>query len=130
MNNLSNSGTSVEIQVQNINGFRKISIKGKLLFGHTNTVKNRLKELVDQSEGFIIDLAELQFIDSTGFGVLINFAKLVGIQKIAIVIQDEMIRELFLISKLNLLFPLTTSVDEAIAILKNGYTAPIRLEEY
>lgn len=130
MNNLSNNSTPVEIQVQNINGYRKISIKGKLLFGSTNSVKNKLKEFVGQADGFIIDLTELQFIDSTGFGVLINFAKLVGIQKIAIVIQDEIIRELFMISKLNLLFPLTASVDEAITTLRNGYNATIRIDEY
>ncbi|MGC5326869.1 STAS domain-containing protein [Brevibacillus sp. SYSU BS000544] len=130
MNNLSNNSTPVEIQVQNGNGYQKISIKGKLLFGSTNSVKNKLKEFIGQADGFIIDLTELQFIDSTGFGVLINFAKLVGIQKIAIVIQDEIIRELFMISKLNLLFPLTASVDEAIAALRNGYNATIRIDEY
>lgn len=125
-----NSTASAEIQVQKMNGFIKISMKGKLLYGNTNTVKNRMKEFVGQADGFIIDLTELDFIDSTGFGVLINFAKMVGITKIAIVIQNELIRELFLISKLNLLFPITESVDEAVETLTKGYTAPIRIEEY
>ncbi|MGD8188919.1 STAS domain-containing protein [Brevibacillus ginsengisoli] len=129
MHNPSNSST-VEIHAQNRQSKLLIDMKGKLIYGNTNAVKTRLKELVGQAEGYIIDLSHLQFIDSTGFGVLINFAKLVGIKKMAIVVKDEMIHELFTISKLNQLFPITSTVEEAELHLDKGYQAPMKLEDY
>lgn len=120
----------VEIHTQSHQGKIRIGLNGKLVYGNTNTVKNRLKELVGQATGYVIDLSHLQFIDSTGFGVLINFAKLVGIEKIAIVVQDDMIQELFTISKLNQLFPITPTVEEAERLLNQGFQASMKLEEY
>lgn len=130
MNHQERNTATVDIHTQTVQGHLIISFIGKLVYGSTTLAKNRLKELVGQADYYILDLENLQLIDSTGFGVIITFAKVVGIEKMAIAVSDEIIRELFSISKLNLLFPIASTVEEAINQLQNGFQAPLKLEDY
>ncbi|ANE46306.1 hypothetical protein SY83_08480 [Paenibacillus swuensis] len=97
-----------------------IQAAGKLTYGNSEAAKEMLSRLVEARPGYVLDLSKLTLIDSTGFGVLIHFNKryCVNGSRMAIVVNDELLRELFLIAKLDLLFTLCESPEEAQAVLR------------
>ncbi|WP_176720489.1 STAS domain-containing protein [Desulfuribacillus stibiiarsenatis] len=109
-----------------------VHIKGKLNYGTTQTVKDSMAKLFTTADGYIIDLSNVENIDSTGFGVLINFAKRIAEieRKMAIVVTNDFIYDLFKISKFDLVFPLVKSKADGIKILKEGFERPLPLKEY
>ncbi|WP_176560079.1 STAS domain-containing protein [Brevibacillus dissolubilis] len=118
-----------EITIQESDGFTVIQLKGKFIYGQTDTARQKLNELDITSNGYIFDLSQLSFIDSTGIGTLIHFSKRVGTKKIAILVLDPLILQLFTISKLHLIFPLVSTHDEAVRKIKDGYQTPFTFDE-
>lgn len=84
-----------------------------------------------KKDGYIIDTVNVDDIDSTGFGVLVNTAKKAYSNKIAIIVNDEMIKELFEIAKFTMLFPIVASLEEAKKVLEKGeLEGQLSLDEY
>lgn len=114
-------------------GLQVISIKGKLTYGTTQHTKDTIKSIFDSTaEGFIVDLSDVSNIDSTGFGVLINFAKKIAEidRRMAIIVTNAFIFDLFKISKFHLVFPIVRTKEEAVKVLKEAQELPLSLREY
>ena len=110
-----------------------IKISGKFIYGTTKYAKDTIKESFDDSvNGYLFDMSEIEYIDSTGFGVLINFAKTIAEleRKMAILVTDSFIFDLFKISKLDLVFPVVKSKEDGYKILNDGYKSVLPLENY
>ncbi len=68
-----------------------ISLTGSLEYGIIETAKAKLQSLSLQTgQGYVIDLQKVTNIDSTGFGMIVNFAKKVAVQgkKIVIIVGE------------------------------------------
>ncbi|MGH8910752.1 MAG: STAS domain-containing protein [Egibacteraceae bacterium] len=80
-------------------------------------LRERLVELV--SEGrykIIVDMTKVEFLDSTGLGVLVGGLKRVRSHdgQLALVCNQERIYKIFRITGLTKVFPMYDSIDEAL----------------
>lgn len=121
------------VDIKSESNYQLIKIKGKMIYGNTTSVKDAIAlSLTSDIKIYIFDLTELEYIDSTGFGVIINFAKNVNEidGHIVIVIKEDFLFNLFKIAKLNLVFPIYRSLDEARSALEDKFDSKIKIEEY
>ncbi|MCP8969463.1 STAS domain-containing protein [Ectobacillus ponti] len=123
-------GKEAELKVESHYDYVKVSLNGALVYGKTNEVKEQLADIAQPDKEYILDLSWLQSIDSVGFGVIINFAKKAGSKNIAVIVKDALIRELFSISKLHLLFPVEHTLEGAVKALQEKKQTKLQLEEY
>ncbi|MFB7155543.1 MULTISPECIES: STAS domain-containing protein [unclassified Lysinibacillus] len=110
-----------------------IAFTGDLEYGMIEELKKELQSLsLETKHGYIIDMQKVTNIDSTGFGMIVNFAKKVAVKekKIAIIVVDNFIRNLFAISQVDKVFPLTESEEQARQIMKEGWLGELSLSEY
>jgi len=79
--------------------------------------KTKLVELIQRGERYIVlDLAAVDFIDSTGLGAIVSSLKaLGGTGEIAICNPRETVMSLFRLTRMNRVFRILPSLDEAIA---------------
>lgn len=102
-----------------INAIVVLALEGKIMGGPDATVLNdKIHELIDTGDRqFIIDLSLMDWMNSSGLGILINAHSLIhqagGRLKIAA--ASEKIMNLFTITKLVSKFSLYKTVDEALA---------------
>lgn len=74
--------------------------------------------LEGQPEKVLLDLGKVEFIDSTGLGVMVSLLKLMGPGgKVAVVGAAPNVRRLFEMTRLDSLFTLCDGPDEARAAL-------------
>ncbi|MFJ8102130.1 STAS domain-containing protein [Lysinibacillus sp. NPDC096212] len=110
-----------------------IAFTGDLEYGSIEEIKIELQSLsLETKHGYIIDMQKVTNIDSTGFGMIVNFAKKVSVKekKIAIIVVDDFIRNLFAISQVDKVFPITKSEERARQIIKEGWLGELSLSEY
>ncbi|MGE7113397.1 STAS domain-containing protein [Lysinibacillus sp. NPDC047702] len=110
-----------------------IAFTGDLEYGLIEDIKKDLQSLnLETKHGYIIDMQKVTNIDSTGFGMIVNFAKKISIKekKIAIIVVDDFIRNLFAISQVDKVFPITNSEEQAKKIIKEDWLGELSLNEY
>jgi len=110
-----------------------IAFTGDLEYGLIEDIKKDLQSLnLETKHGYIIDMQKVTNIDSTGFGMIVNFAKKISIKekKIAIIVVDDFIRNLFAISQVDKVFPITNSEEQARKIIKEDWLGELSLNEY
>lgn len=110
-----------------------IAFTGDLEYGMIEEIKSELQTLsLDTIHGYIIDMQKVTNIDSTGFGMIVNFAKKVSVKdkKIAIIVVDDFIRNLFAISQVDKVFPIAESEEQARKIIKEDWLGELSLNDY
>jgi len=110
-----------------------IAFTGDLEYGLIEDIKKDLQSLnLETKHGYIIDMQKVTNIDSTGFGMIVNFAKKVSLKekKIAIIVIDDFIRNLFAISQVDKVFPITNSEEQARKMIKEDWLGELSLNEY
>lgn len=110
-----------------------IAFTGDLEYGMIEEIKSELQTLsLDIKHGYIIDMQKVTNIDSTGFGMIVNFAKKVSVKdkKIAIIVVDDFIRNLFAISQVDKVFPIAESEEQARKIIKEDWLGELSLNDY
>ncbi|MDM5232423.1 MULTISPECIES: STAS domain-containing protein [Lysinibacillus] len=110
-----------------------IAFTGDLEYGLIEDIKKDLQSLnLETKHGYIIDMQKVTNIDSTGFGMIVNFAKKVSLKekKIAIIVVDDFIRNLFAISQVDKVFPITNSEEQARKMIKEDWLGELSLNEY
>jgi len=110
-----------------------IAFTGDLEYELIEDIKKDLQSLnLDTKHGYIIDMQKVTNIDSTGFGMIVNFAKKVSLKekKIAIIVVDDFIRNLFAISQVDKVFPITNSEEQARKMIKEDWLGELSLNEY
>lgn len=110
-----------------------ITFEGRLEYGLIENVKKELQSInLETGHGFILNMEKVTYIDSTGFGMIVNFAKRVSSRdkKIAIIVKDEFVKKLFSISQVDKVFPIVDSLADALNVLKGDWQGEISLSEY
>lgn len=95
-----------------------VDVDGQLIVGNRHELKEMmLEELAGGKRNFIVDFARTGYIDSSGLGVLVGLSKRVrevdGTLQLTSLSPDLM--RLFELTKLDTLFTIRGSVEEALA---------------
>lgn len=102
----------------NAAGVAILEIDGQLIVGNRQELKTLVQDGLDRGERkFLIDCSRTGYIDSSGLGALVTLSKKVreanGDLRIAGLNED--LRALFELTKLDTLFHITPSAEEALA---------------
>jgi anti-sigma B factor antagonist len=102
----------------NAAGVDILEIDGQLIVGNRQELKTLVQDGLDRGERkFLIDCSRTGYIDSSGLGALVTLSKKVreanGDLRIAGLNED--LRALFELTKLDTLFHIAPSADEALA---------------
>lgn len=110
-------GTKVVAKIEN--NIQIISLNGRLTYDYIGDYKTEVMDSIQNAKGYIINLGGVDQVDSTGMGLLVNTAKhfITNKHKMVLVITDSLIGELFTIAKLDKVFEICTSIEEAKKIL-------------
>ncbi|WP_042478789.1 STAS domain-containing protein [Bacillus ndiopicus] len=121
------------IQFINKPNYISISFSGSLEYGLIEDIKKQLQSQSFETElGFILDMSRVKNIDSTGFGMIVNFAKKVSMQnkKIVIIVVDSFVRKLFAISQCDKIFPIVENETNALKVIQGSSHTELSINEY
>ena len=105
------------VDVSERNGFTVVSVMGEMDVYTAPQFRQRLVEVLTQGKSrIVVDLEGLEFIDSTGLGVLVGALKRARNQDgdIELVLTKPAIARVFEITGLTKVFAIHTTVDEAV----------------
>ncbi|MDI6716739.1 MAG: STAS domain-containing protein [Actinomycetota bacterium] len=111
----------LKIESKEVNGIGVIVLEGEVDVYTAPKLKSRLIDMVDEGKyNIVIDLQKVEFMDSSGLGVLVGGLKRVKSHQgsISLVITQENILKIFRITGLVKVFPIFSSEEEAISSLK------------
>jgi anti-sigma B factor antagonist len=95
-----------------------IGVDGQLIVGNRHDLKSKVMESMEAGESkFVVDFANTGYIDSSGLGVLVSLAKKIRGSGGDLVLAglNEDLRSLFELTKLDTLFAIKASTEEAIS---------------
>lgn len=128
---MSKQQATMKMQVKQ--AYLAIAFTGDLEYGKIEEMKKELgAHMFDVDSDYVIDMQHVTNIDSTGFGMIVNFAKKVSVRgkKIVIIVADDFVRNLFAISQCDKVFPIVRDEAQALEVLKNGWQAEISIGDY
>jgi len=111
----------LKIESKEVDGVGVIVLEGEVDVYTAPKLKSRLIDLVDEGKyNIIIDLQKVEFMDSSGLGVLVGGLKRVKSHQgsISLVCTQENILKIFRITGLVKVFPIFSSEEEALKSLK------------
>lgn len=99
-------------------GVLVIEVDGQLIVGNRQELKQKVLDAIEAgSRKFLIDFTKTGYIDSSGLGVLVSLSKKIrdegGDLRLAGLNED--LKTLFELTKLDTLFAITDSAEEALA---------------
>ena len=100
------------------NGVMIVRVDGQLVVGNRNELKEHLQRLLEKGERrFLIDFAQTGYIDSSGLGALVALARKVREEggDLRLSGLNEDLRSLFELTKLDTLFAISDTPDQALA---------------
>jgi anti-sigma B factor antagonist len=95
-----------------------LDVEGQLIVGNRQELKQKvLEELENGERKFLIDFDRTGYIDSSGLGVLVSLSKKIREQggELRLANLNEDLRTLFELTKLDTLFQISSSRDDALA---------------
>jgi anti-sigma B factor antagonist len=113
----------LRIESKEVEGIGVIALEGEVDVYTAPKLKSRLIDLVDEGKyDIIIDLQKVEFMDSSGLGVLVGGLKRVKSHQgsISLVVTQENILKIFRITGLVKVFPIFSSEEEAVSNIKGS----------
>jgi len=110
------SRVDLRIESNTVDGVAVLGLKGEVDVYTAPKLKSSLIDLVDEgSYDIVVDLSDVDFIDSSGLGVLVGGLKRVKSHEgsISLVCSQENILKIFRITGLNKVFPIYSTLEEA-----------------
>ena len=104
--------------MKSANGVMIVRVEGQLVVGNRNELKDHLQGLLEKGERrFLIDFAQTGYIDSSGLGALVTLARKVREEggDLRLSGLNEDLRSLFELTKLDTLFAISETPDQALA---------------
>ena len=105
-------------QSKDANGVTVVHVEGQLIVGNRQELKDLVQVAVDQGERrILIDFSRTGYIDSSGLGALVSISKRIreagGELRLAGLNED--LRSLFELTKLDTLFTISETPQQALA---------------
>lgn len=111
----------MKLEVTANDGVSILRYKSERLDAHNSEIlKVKLKELFEGgAKNVLVDLAEVRFIDSSGLGALVSGFKNAVASKGALALSglQDQVRSMFELTRLNRVFDIYISEEEALAAL-------------
>lgn len=109
----------VKINFENLENVQIIDFEGELTYLTVSNAKMDTLSNLKEKKGYILNLDSLEMIDSTGFGLIVFIGKTVMQYdgKVVLVVNDSLIKELIGISKIDQIFSVVNSNEEAMSII-------------
>ncbi|NIM51116.1 MAG: anti-sigma factor antagonist [Gemmatimonadales bacterium] len=109
---------SFTVRKDEAKGVVVIGVDGQLIVGNRHELKKKVVDAMEAGElRFVVDFADTGYIDSSGLGVLVSLSKKIreagGDLRLAGLNED--LRTLFELTKLDTLFTIMGSAEEAVA---------------
>jgi anti-sigma B factor antagonist len=104
------------LDVRQVESFSVVDVKGEIDVYTAPKLREKLIELVSEgSHHVVVNLEGVDFLDSTGLGVLVGALKRVKAHEgsLALVCTQDKILKIFKITGLTKVFPIHGSVEEA-----------------
>jgi anti-sigma B factor antagonist len=108
----------LEVEVTEHGDFRVLGVKGEVDVFTAPKLREQMIDLVEQGHfNLIVDLSSVDFLDSTGLGVLVGGLKRVKTHdgSLRLVCSNERILKIFSITGLTSIFPIHATLEEALA---------------
>ena len=108
----------LSLETRHEGGHTIIEVGGEIDVYTAPKLRDKITELVaDGVYDIIVDMEAVEFLDSTGLGVLVGGLKRVRAHEgsLRLVCNQERILKIFRITGLTKVFPIHTSVDEAVS---------------
>jgi anti-sigma B factor antagonist len=99
------------------NGVVVVSVDGQLIVGNRQELKQRIIDALEAGDRkFLVDFTRTGYIDSSGLGVLVSLSKRIRDQggDLRLAGLNEDLKTLFELTKLDTLFGISDSPDEAL----------------
>ncbi len=111
-----------QVQLEKVDNYILATLSGELILGCTREIKEKVKEYADTHRNYhlVVDLSGVTFIDSSGLGILIAWFKMANQQqgKVAFCNLTAQVRKIIGFAKLDKIFTITDTLEEAIAGVK------------
>ncbi len=111
---------SFDVQAADVSGAPGVAIQGEVDLSRVQALEQALDDAIRASEGaFVIDLCDLEFLDSSGLSVLLRARALLGREErgLAVICPPGPVRRLFDVSGAAELLFLYDTREEAAAAL-------------
>ncbi|HET7599895.1 MAG TPA: STAS domain-containing protein [Gemmatimonadales bacterium] len=100
------------------NGVLLVQVEGQLIVGNRQELKDLVNQALEAGERkFVVDFSRTGYIDSSGLGALVSISKRVrelgGELRLSGLNED--LRSLFELTKLDTLFPIADTPEQALA---------------
>ena len=95
-----------------------VDVEGQLIVGNRQELKQKVLDELERGEKkFLIDFSQTGYIDSSGLGVLVSLSKKIREQggELRLAGLNEDLQTLFELTKLDTLFAITKTAEEALA---------------
>ncbi len=99
-------------------GIVLVGVDGQLIVGNRQELKQKVLDALDGgARKFVVDFAKTGYIDSSGLGVLVSLSKKIREQggELRLAGLNEDLQTLFELTKLDTLFAITRTAEEALA---------------
>lgn len=100
------------------NGVVVVAVDGQLIVGNRQELKQKILDALESGDRkFLVDFTKTGYIDSSGLGVLVSLSKKIRDQggDLRLAGLNEDLKTLFELTKLDTLFAISDSPDEALA---------------
>ncbi len=107
----------LDLETEHRDGATVLTLRGEIDVYTASRLRQSILDLVEAgTPHIVVDMARVDFLDSTGLGVLVEGLKRVRSREgtLSIVATQEKILKIFDITGLNKAFPIYGSVEEAI----------------
>jgi len=107
----------MDISVNEENGVVIFRVSGRLDLASGSTLKDRIKEYFDQEKTSLhLNLAEVEFINSSGLGALVSIMKETRLRKGRLTLSNlaSYVQEIFEITQLSHIFEIFATEGEAL----------------
>lgn len=108
----------MEISAREQNGIVVLNLVGRLDLASGSALKDEIKKHLDKNITSVhLNLAQVEFINSSGLGSLVSIMKEIRLMKGRFTLSDlaSYVREIFEITQLSHIFEIFTTEDEALA---------------
>ncbi len=107
----------MEINIREENNVAVLSLSGRLDLASGSGLKDQIKKLMEKEKTMIhLSLAEVDFINSSGLGVLVSIMKEIRLNKGRLTLSNlaSYVQEIFEITQLSHIFEIYVTEEEAI----------------
>ncbi|MGH7673129.1 MAG: STAS domain-containing protein [Gemmatimonadales bacterium] len=95
-----------------------VGVDGQLIVGNRQELKQKVLDALEGgAKNFVVDFSKTGYIDSSGLGVLVSLSKKIREQggELRLAGLNEDLQTLFELTKLDTLFAITKTAEEALA---------------